>query len=311
MLKSYLKTVLRILISCITMYIVFDKSGVSFERLIEAAVNYWLVACAMLVFWVAEILSSLRCVYIANQLKRRLSLYDAVRAVYIGMWFNQVFPSSIGGDVIKVGVLKRSLGLKSAIVTAFLSRLGGLFMMMLFFILLYPLYEHYFNKDQMLTDFIIIISTVYIITQFLIVYVSVKFKNLKLGAIGKKFFDPILGYFSIYGNASFLLGQMWTSALVHWGGIFSYVLLALALSLDINIWLVVLVVPVVFLVALIPISFAGWGVREAASVWVFGLVGVDAEKALLLSIGYGVFLVLVALPGLFFIYKNNEKYTDN
>ena len=51
------------------------------------------------------------------------------------------------------------------------------------------------------------------------------------------------------------------------------------------------------LISYVPISIAGWGVREASLVFAFGLVGVDRETALLISLGIGIIVLVVSLLG--------------
>ncbi len=51
------------------------------------------------------------------------------------------------------------------------------------------------------------------------------------------------------------------------------------------------------LVTTLPISIAGWGVREGAMVAAFSLVGVPVEGALVLSILFGLLILLISLPG--------------
>ena len=52
-------------------------------------------------------------------------------------------------------------------------------------------------------------------------------------------------------------------------------------------------------VALLPITISGWGVREITVVSLLGAYGIPPEKALLLSLCYGLVFVIVALPGAF------------
>lgn len=52
-------------------------------------------------------------------------------------------------------------------------------------------------------------------------------------------------------------------------------------------------------VALVPISVGGWGLRELAVTALLGGHGVPPEKALLFSIGFGLVLLVGALPGVF------------
>jgi hypothetical protein len=55
--------------------------------------------------------------------------------------------------------------------------------------------------------------------------------------------------------------------------------------------------PAVVLISALPISMAGWGVRELAMVTVFGYAGVPAAQALALSLCIGVLNALSAAPG--------------
>jgi uncharacterized membrane protein YbhN (UPF0104 family) len=55
-------------------------------------------------------------------------------------------------------------------------------------------------------------------------------------------------------------------------------------------------VPIVFLIAMIPVSIAGWGLRESALVVAFGLFGVPAASSLTVSITYGIAVLLAYSP---------------
>jgi glycosyltransferase 2 family protein len=73
----------------------------------------------------------------------------------------------------------------------------------------------------------------------------------------------------------------------------------LALGLRVEVGLIgclALMQPVALLTAL-PISIGGWGVREAAMIGLFALVGVPAHAALLLSVSLGLLAIVVSLPG--------------
>ena len=58
-----------------------------------------------------------------------------------------------------------------------------------------------------------------------------------------------------------------------------------------------LLVPPIILFTMVPISLAGWGVREGAMVVGFGLVGVPAADALALSVTFGLVNAVTGLPG--------------
>jgi uncharacterized membrane protein YbhN (UPF0104 family) len=60
----------------------------------------------------------------------------------------------------------------------------------------------------------------------------------------------------------------------------------------------VVILPVVLLLTSLPISFAGWGLREGAMIIALDVYGVPQETALALSLVYGVLHLVSGLPGL-------------
>jgi glycosyltransferase 2 family protein len=73
--------------------------------------------------------------------------------------------------------------------------------------------------------------------------------------------------------------------------------LAWGLELPITFVEALIVVPTVLLLTTLPVSVAGWGVREGAMVAGFGFLGIPAEGALTVSVLFGVAQILVSLPG--------------
>jgi glycosyltransferase 2 family protein len=80
------------------------------------------------------------------------------------------------------------------------------------------------------------------------------------------------------------------------GGLAAY---CISLSLDIEVGptaMIAIMSFVTFITAL-PISVAGWGVREVSLVSLLGLLGIDREAALILSVEFGIINTLMSLPG--------------
>lgn len=73
--------------------------------------------------------------------------------------------------------------------------------------------------------------------------------------------------------------------------------LAVGLGLDVDVIDCMVLVPPVILIMTLPISIAGWGVRETAMVTAFGLVGVEDHAALVLSVIFGLVNMAGVLPG--------------
>lgn len=87
------------------------------------------------------------------------------------------------------------------------------------------------------------------------------------------------------------------SAVVHLLAGVTMWLIAGSLGLPVGLVDCLVLMPPIVLVAGMPLSIAGWGLREGAVVAVFALVGVPMDGALLMSVLLGLLLLLVSLPG--------------
>lgn len=73
---------------------------------------------------------------------------------------------------------------------------------------------------------------------------------------------------------------------------------ARALGLEIDLTILAIAVPLALLVMTLPISVAGWGVREAVLVFALGLGGVAAHDALAVSVTWGAMLLALGMLAL-------------
>jgi hypothetical protein len=79
--------------------------------------------------------------------------------------------------------------------------------------------------------------------------------------------------------------------------IVSIFILAVGMELHVGLLDCILVMPPVMLLAALPISIAGWGVREGAMVVAFGLLEIPPESALLLSVQFAIIGHIATTPG--------------
>jgi hypothetical protein len=78
---------------------------------------------------------------------------------------------------------------------------------------------------------------------------------------------------------------------------FSAYFIALSLNIAVAPSAIIAVFSMVAVFVALPISVAGWGVREVSVVALLGLLGVDREAALILSVEFGLLNTLLSLPG--------------
>ena len=71
-----------------------------------------------------------------------------------------------------------------------------------------------------------------------------------------------------------------------------------------------IIMPFVFLFSSLPISIAGWGTRESAIVYLLGLMNINSSDSLILSVTFGIMIMIAGLPGSFLLNltkKHNRK----
>jgi glycosyltransferase 2 family protein len=140
--------------------------------------------------------------------------------------------------------------------------------------------------------------SVFILTLFLFTPVFINLVAMRLPQIlrlrGRMRYG--LRYLKILTNNPFLCGKILLVSLI---AQLSFFLSVFALGGDAVTGLTFLqmmtVLPMISLVASLPISIGGWGVREGAFVYGLGLLGVPMETAFLLSIQVGLISMLVTV----------------
>lgn len=59
---------------------------------------------------------------------------------------------------------------------------------------------------------------------------------------------------------------------------------------------------ILLLSMVIPLTVAGWGIREGAAAVLWPMAGLPAEQGVALSVGYGALVLVSSLPGVFFLF---------
>ena len=84
---------------------------------------------------------------------------------------------------------------------------------------------------------------------------------------------------------------------IHLLNVLAMYLIARGLEIEVGIVTAVVLLPPVLLLSLLPISVAGWGVREGATVVALSLAGVPSYQSLAVSICFGLCALAISLPG--------------
>ncbi len=111
----------------------------------------------------------------------------------------------------------------------------------------------------------------------------------------------------VYRSSSTIAKQLTLSITIHLLSMLAVFFIGLSVGLDYGLLVYIVVVPPVILLTIIPVSLAGWGVRETGMIGLFMLIG--AQKATILSVSliYGLILVAASAPGLYFFLMGKRR----
>lgn len=238
-----------------------------------------------------------------TQISKEFSIKSLYRISIIGFSFSQILPGSVGGDAFKAYAFNQSgLPLSSTAICLLLDRFYGILALSFFSLLGFVIYFDVFviksfGNIIFLSNLILLVSTLGL---FLLAYLPDSVFSYKF----LKFLLPFKRAVVLTTSYPFFK-IMSSSILVHLSLILCFQCLAHDLNIDIPFTALFSVIPSAFLLSALPVSFAGWGLREGAVVFGLSSFDIDQESALVLSFSYGIIQLLVAIPGflLWFSYK--------
>ena len=229
-----------------------------------------------------------------------LSIFKAIQLFYIGVFFSQALPSSVGGDAVRMfKIYNLGMELRNAINGVILERAVTVVAL----VALIDVTHQWFLPRVDAATAAVMLPAVALVTVgcaggLVILMVLDRLPSSltrwrlvrglgNLGIDARK-------VFLVPGN---LVRVMFWGILTHINMALIVLILALGLGLDVTLLDCLTLVPPVMLIMTIPISIGGWGVRETAMVSLFGLIGVPGEGAFALSVVFGLTGIAVAIPG--------------
>jgi len=299
-----MKNIIKLIITIVIFYFLFRD--VDFSVLFKLLVNShggWILV-ALLMQLISTYLAAYRWFKISQLLvfKEKLSFY--VQSYFKGTFFNQVLPSSIGGDAVRIlDLTNKNYDKKEAFYAVFVDRVVGLVGLLVLNLIASLLFFGTFDKDF---SMLIIFITLAGITGFASLFHLHRIKFLAKYKFLNLFVRLANRLNNLYASRMLLIKHISISVIVHFFSVLTMYGLSLSLSLDLSFQTLLIAVPPVFLLTIVPISLAGWGVREGAMVGIFMLVGADQTRVLAMSLLYGLLLIISALPGSYFWIKSKK-----
>ncbi len=300
MSKKWLALALKFLVSGFLIW--FLARGIDFadagKRL--AQVDPGMLVAAMLVLLVQICIGGMRWGMTLRAIGAPFRITKSIQLFYIGSFFSQVLPSSVGGDAVRMYKSYRAgLELRGAVNGVILERVITVVALV---VLVAGSQPWFLPRVDEGTRALMVPGIVLIVVGTVVGLVVL----MALDRLPKMFrrwrVFRGLGFLGVDARRLFLNpGKLFPvlvlGLLTHINMSFCVFLLAMGLELSVT-WLDCLVlVPPVLMIMTVPISIGGWGVRETAMVSMFGLIGVPSEGALVLSVLFGLVGIALTIPG--------------
>lgn len=256
-----------------------------------------LLAMTLTALLAANLAVALRWHLILSAAAPSPGLPTLLKLVFVGLFFNQVLPTGVGGDAVRAWrCSKLGIGLGAAVRSILLDRAWGYAVLVILYVAVLP------SLWQVLPETGERAGVVAVLAAALVGLLGlVSLDRLPRPLSGLRVIAPFAELsrqsrrlFMYPGRCGAVLGLSFlTIALT----IVAFKLIADSIGTRLSLGTWAMVVPPVTLIQLLPVSLAGWGVRETALVVALGSFGVPAEAALATSILLGLCMILAGLPG--------------
>lgn len=227
-----------------------------------------------------------------------------LKSYFKGSFFNQGLPTSIGGDAVRVlDVARLGERKRDAFIGVFIDRVLGLVGL-----LVLNLVVNLFNPELLPKGLFLAINLLIGLglLGFIVLYLLQRLQFLARWRISR-FFMKISRHLSIVmATPKQAAIQMLLSLAVHFLSLLAIFLIGRSVELDFSLTTYLVLVPPAILLTLVPLSLAGWGIREGAMIGLFTLLGADKVTVLSMSILYGIVLIVASLPGLIVYMKGKH-----
>jgi uncharacterized protein (TIRG00374 family) len=286
-------------------------------EVIGSARSGWIFAAVLLAFC-GELITAWKWVLLVRVVRGKLPFIEAVRASFIGMFYNNFLPGSVGGDLARVLVIKRWTGSKvTAAASTFMQRvtgLGGLLIVAVCAGAIWPFSVTRWNSWMILSwPLTWFVMTALGYTGVCLVLFNEKIYRLVWraghneaehrfpGVLHSMFHQVVvrirrlhneLHAYNPWSPVPLLLSIV--TQLLDTVFVFG---LAKAIGIEAPFYIFLSAVPMISLASLLPITLNGIGLREAAYIGILGTAGVSPEAAAGLSLLQFATIVLFSALG--------------
>lgn len=295
--------------------LLFWKTNLSQFSAVFRDMNILLYLVSFLSFMLLFLPMSYRWQLILRVLGIDAPLHRLYKTYLVGVFFNNFFPTTIGGDIARGYSLyqftqKGKEAVVSVIVERFLGFTALIMIAVAALVLTYPsLYDPLLAWLILGAFLIYLVALIAMLTPTIFTLTDRVLQRLKIRKLGSKL-HQIPAVISLYKSSPFVLIRLvFFSLFLQSLAILIYYILCWSLRLDIPLIDIFLFLPIISLAAMIPISLGGLGIREGMTVYLFQKIGIESAHALSLSLAwFSIILLSSAVGGAFFAFQRAHPF---
>ena len=309
---------LKLLITLSILFYLFSKLDLHIILKLLTRSNLWILLLSFIIFSSRNIFGAFRNKVLLAFKKFDFSVFTLTKLYFIGFFFNLFLPTVVGGDIARGYYLyKYSGGKEEAISSILVERALGILALMFlsFFSVIFASLYGFNVITNNLMKFIFISFGAGFLISLLFFYKKTEqyFERILPSIILTKFKSPvnvIRNVIEYNKSPAVLLNAFILSIVFQFFSIISTYLISLAMGCTTSFLYFLILLPVVWLVSMIPITINGLGLREGSFVFLFSTTGMSKEMAMTISILWLAQTVLLGvLGGVIFLLEGSSIST--
>lgn len=306
------KLAIKILITALLLWLAFRAVDLRvLLRLLSSFDPLWLGGALFLTLLII-VADGLLLASVLRKFDRRVPFPTAILYSLVGWFFSNVGPSTLGGDLFRSVQLSRvGTPVGTAVRAVLAMRLVSLAALIFVMLAGFPIAVRLIDDPQ---DIVMLAGTVAAATAALVmVYFSAdlnwRIPVIERWGLFEKLKTVSKDFRRLVSPGWEALTMLLQAAVQHLLRVAILAALVAGLGLGIPLETLFALTPAALLIAMVPISFGGWGVREVTFVYLLGTAGVGATAALSLSIAFGLLRIIIgAIGGLAWVVMNETHF---
>ncbi len=307
-MRDKLITALKVVVSLGLIAYLVSRVGVDevVEALRSASTNYLYLLVALVLYFGAISLGSLKWQILLRAQRIEVPLRELLSFTFVGLFFGNFLPTNVGGDLVRGYDLARHILLPAeTAISVVVDRMLGLIAFVFVAVVMSFLVVYTAGQAALWQVAVMAAAALLTLSGVFALMLSGRLRRLigrlfhtslllRLAPLYDRLSSALSAYRRSYGAlaVSFCISILVLSI----GSVVNY-LISLSLGGGISLLHIFLFTPLITFVLLIPISVGGIGLNQSAYVFFFNLVGVPEQKSLAISLLMQAIIIISSLPG--------------